>query len=143
MKCPRCGAENREGSNFCRYCSHRFSAPESKPNSGYVPSVPPPEANAFREQYPPQTNQYPPPHQQQVNYQQPPPMPVPMPPPPQYNWAHVLCPRCGSMSVTKGATPVWAILLAIILALPTCFLSLFFLLIKDPNRCLNCGIEFR
>jgi Double zinc ribbon len=141
MKCPRCGAENREGSNFCRYCSHRFSAPESKPNSGYVPSVPPPEANAFREQYPPQNPQYPPAQQPQANYQQPPPLPAPVPPP--YAWGHLLCPRCGAMSVTKGATPVWAILLAIILALPTCFLSLFFLMIKDPNRCLNCGIEFR
>ena len=142
MKCPRCGAENREGSNFCRYCSHRFNAPESKPNSGYTPSVPPPEATAFREQYPPQNYQNPPTQHQHTSYQQPPPMPVPMPPP-QYAWGSLLCPRCGSMSVNKGSTPVWAILLAIILALPTCFLSLFFLLIKDPNRCLNCGIEFR
>ena len=47
------------------------------------------------------------------------------------------------MSVTRGTTPVWAIVLAILLALPTCFLSLFFLMIKDPNKCLNCGLEFR
>ena len=130
MRCPNCGAENREGSNFCRYCSHRFSAQNPKPNSGYVPSVPPPEATAFREQYPPV-------QQQQPNFQQPPPVPVP------YVWGQLPCPRCGAISVTRGTTPVWAIVLAIVLALPTCFFSLFFLMIKDPNRCLHCGLEFR
>jgi predicted RNA-binding Zn-ribbon protein involved in translation (DUF1610 family) len=130
MKCPNCGADNRDGSNFCRYCSYRFLAPDQAPNSGYVPSVPPPEAGPFREQYPP-------PHHQQANYQQPPPAPAP------YNWAHLTCPRCGAISVTRGTTPAWAIVLAIVLALPTCFLSLFFLMIKDPHQCLNCGLEFR
>jgi DNA-directed RNA polymerase subunit RPC12/RpoP len=130
MKCPNCGAENREESNFCRYCSYRLAAAERRPNSGYVPSVPPPEAASFREQYPPV-------QQQQSTYQQPPAPPAP------YVWGQHPCPRCGALSVTKGATPVWAIVLAIVLALPTCFLSLFFLMIKDPNRCLNCGLEFR
>jgi hypothetical protein len=47
------------------------------------------------------------------------------------------------MSVSTGTTPVWAILLAVILAIPTCFVSLFFLMIRDPNKCLHCGVEFR
>jgi len=54
-----------------------------------------------------------------------------------------LCVRCNSTSVVKGTVPLWAILVAVIGAPFTCLLSLLFLLIKDPNKCLNCGLEFK
>lgn len=136
MRCPRCGAENREGSNFCRYCSFNLAEHGTKPNSGYIPSVPPPDATSFKQHYEPQTAEAAPPPPTQ-RYRQPPPVPA------KYVHGLTPCPRCGSMSVSKGTTPVWAILLAVILALPTCFVSLFFLMIKDPNQCLNCGVQFR
>ena len=137
MKCPRCGAENREGSNFCRYCAFDFTAQGAKPASGYIPSVPPPDATSFKQYYEPQTAQDPPVQPPPPRYQQPPPVPA------QYVHGERTCPRCGSMSVSTGTTPVWAILLAVILAIPTCFVSLFFLMIRDPNKCLHCGVEFR
>jgi ribosomal protein L37AE/L43A len=135
MRCPRCGTENREGSNFCRYCSFNLAAEGTKPDSGYIPSVPPPDATSFKQYYDPQAAEAPP--AQPERYRQPTPFPG------KYVHGQTPCPRCGSMSVNKGATPVWAILLAVILVPFTCFLSLFFLLIRDPNRCLNCGGEFR
>jgi hypothetical protein len=136
MRCPRCGAENREGSNFCRYCSFNFTAQDARPDSGYIPSVPPPDATSFKQYYDPQTADAPP-AQPQPKYRQPPPVPA------KYVHGQTPCPRCGSMSVSKGTTPVWAILLAVILALPTCFVSMFFLMIRDPNQCLTCGVQFR
>ena len=136
MRCPRCGAENRAGSNFCRYCSFNLSEQGAKPNSGYIPSVPPPDATSFKQYYEPQRAEAPP-AQPSPQYRQPPHVPA------KYVHGQTPCPRCGSMSVSKGSTPVWAILLAIILAIPTCFVSLFFLMIRDPNRCLHCGVEFR
>jgi len=54
-----------------------------------------------------------------------------------------LCVRCNSTSVVKGTVPLWAILVAVIGAPFTCLLSLLFLLVKDPNKCLNCGLEFK
>ena len=60
-----------------------------------------------------------------------------------YAWDALICPRCASSNTVKAAPPMWAILLAVILALPTCFLSLLFLLVKDPNTCRNCGLQFR
>src|ERR1041384_2793979 len=44
MICAQCGAENREGSNYCRYCSAPLTQPSRDPVSGYIPSVPPPPA---------------------------------------------------------------------------------------------------
>ena len=131
MNCPKCGAENREGSNFCRYCSSRLLPSGQAPNSGYVPSVPPPEATDFRSAYtPPET------------YQEPPAPPVYNPPPPAA-WGQLVCPRCGNASVKKGGTPAWAIVLAVLLVPFTCFFSLFFLLVKGPHRCLSCGQTFK
>jgi predicted RNA-binding Zn-ribbon protein involved in translation (DUF1610 family) len=124
MQCPRCGAENREGSNFCRYCSNPFTAHPSKPDSGYIPTVPPPGAAPY--------------YQPPPIYQTPPALPVPRP-----AVGHTLCPRCGSTSILKGSTPTWAVVSAVVGFFLVCFLSLFFLLIKDPNRCLNCGLEFK
>jgi hypothetical protein len=54
----------------------------------------------------------------------------------------LICPRCGSTSVVKGGTPQWAIIVAIVGLFVVCFLSLFFLLVKEPNRCMHCGLEF-
>jgi zinc ribbon protein len=124
MQCPRCGAENREGSNFCRYCSETLTQP-GPAQSGYIPSVPPPnsQAQGYR---PPQ------------NFQTPPQPPLPRPVVPA-----ILCPRCHNASVLKGTTPLWAILVAVIGAPFTCLLSLLFLLVKDPHRCINCGLEFK
>jgi hypothetical protein len=53
------------------------------------------------------------------------------------------CARCNSTNVVKGTIPLWAILVAVIGAPFTCLLSLLFLLVKDPNKCLNCGLEFK
>ena len=130
MVCPKCGAENREGSNFCRYCSTPLAERSTEPNSGYIPSVPPP----------PETNpySYPPPAYQQPSYQPPPPPPVPVRP----MIGQLVCPRCGSTSVVKGGTPQWAIIVAIVGLFVVCVLSLFFLLVKEPNRCMHCGLEF-
>jgi len=125
MNCPKCGAENRDGSNFCRYCSAPLT-PQAQPTSGYIPSVPPPGSAAGTQ------SSYPPP-----NYQTPPQPPARTVVPP------LLCPRCNSIGVNKGTVPLWAILVAVIGAPFTCLLSLLFLLVKDPNKCLNCGLEFK
>jgi uncharacterized membrane protein YvbJ len=53
------------------------------------------------------------------------------------------CPRCGSLNVTKGTIPQWAMIAAIVGFLIVCVFSLFFLMVKDPNRCLNCGYTFK
>jgi zinc-ribbon domain len=127
MICVKCGAENRDGSNFCRYCSAPLT--QSEPTSGYIPSVPPPPAE--REGAP--SSYYPPP-----SYGTPPPPPAARPVVPP-----MVCPRCNSTSVVKGTVPLWAILVAVIGAPFTCLLTLLFLLIKDPHRCLNCGLEFK
>jgi len=126
MICAKCGAENREGSNFCRYCSAPLTPQSQGQPSGYIPSVPPPQAPGTS---PP--NYYAPP-----SYQTPQPMARPVVP-------AKLCVRCNSTSVVKGTVPLWAILVAVIGAPFTCLLSLLFLLIKDPNKCLNCGLEFK
>ena len=127
MQCPECRAENRPGSNFCRTCG--YTIPDTQ---GYIPSVPPPEAQPFQDAY-----QAVPPPPPPAQYTQAPPPPVP------YGWGGLICPRCTSRDVVKAAPPMWAILLAVILAIPTCFLSLLFLLVKDPNTCRSCGLQFR
>jgi hypothetical protein len=134
MICAKCGAENREGSNFCRYCSAPLTLQGQGPASGYIPSVPPPPTPGTG---PPPTNYYTPPtYQNPPSYQTPQPMARPAVP-------AKLCVRCNSTSVVKGTVPLWAILVAVIGAPFTCLLSLLFLLIKDPNKCLNCGLEFK
>jgi len=134
MICAKCGAENREGSNFCRYCSAPLTPKSQGPTSGYIPSVPPPQAPGTS----PPSNYYAPPNYQtpQSSYQTPQPMARPVVP-------AKLCVRCNSTSVVKGTVPLWAILVAVIGAPFTCLLSLLFLLVKDPNKCLNCGLEFK
>jgi len=123
MQCPGCGVENREGSNFCRYCATPLAERNSDPNAGYTPSVPPPNPTMYGAPYPPQAYQ----PQQPL---------VPL-------VGHLRCPRCGSMNVLKGGIPLWAILVTVIGFFVVCFLSLFFLLVKEPSRCLNCGCEFK
>ncbi|HLG17069.1 MAG TPA: zinc-ribbon domain-containing protein [Blastocatellia bacterium] len=127
MQCPKCGAENRDESNFCRYCATPLVA-RLDPPSGYIPSVPPP---------PPQTApygaQYPPPAYQQA----------PQPPAPLPVVGRLSCPRCGSPRVLKGGIATWAIVATIVGFLFVLCFSLFFLLVKDPNKCLNCGMEFK
>src|SRR5947209_10747646 len=109
MNCPQCGTENRGESNFCRFCGYNLLATEANADSGYVPSVPPPEAGGFKEPYAPE------------NYQMPPPPPVYNPQPqPQPAWGVLVCPRCGSTNVSKGGTPAWAIIVAVVLAAFTC-----------------------
>ena len=134
MICAKCGAENREGSNFCRYCSAPLTPQSQGPPSGYIPSVPPPHAPGTS----PPPNYYAPPSYQtpQPSYQTPQPMARPVVP-------AKLCVRCNSTNVVKGTVPLWAILVAVIGAPFTCLLSLLFLLVKDPNKCLNCGLEFK
>lgn len=125
MQCPGCGVENREGSNFCRYCATPLAEQKPDPDVGYRPSVPPPNPTMFGTPYPPQT------------YQPPPPSPaLPL-------VGHLRCPRCGSINVIKGGIPLWAILTTVIGFFVVCFLSLFFLLVKEPSRCINCGCEFK
>lgn len=127
MNCAKCGAENREGSNYCRYCSAPLTLRNQGPASGYIPSVPPPTAPGTN----PPPNFYAPP-----SYQPPQPLSRPVVP-------AKVCVRCNSSSVVKGTVPLWAILVAVIGAPFTCLLSLLFLLVKDPNKCLNCGLEFK
>ncbi|MEK6301232.1 MAG: hypothetical protein AABO41_10960 [Acidobacteriota bacterium] len=129
MQCPACGADNREGSNYCRLCSAPLTAEASRPDSGYIPSVPPPDQRAQNRYSPPQ------------NYQQAPPLPVARPA--RQAVPLRLCPRCNSASVIKGTIPLWAILVAVIGAPFTCLLTLFFLLVKEPHRCVGCGLEFK
>jgi RNA polymerase subunit RPABC4/transcription elongation factor Spt4 len=124
MQCPKCGAQNRDESNFCRYCATPLAAADQSRESGYIPSVPPPGADSF-------ANSYPPP-----GYQ-----PQPQPPA-QVLPGQLICPRCGSNKVIKGGTPQWAILVAVIGFFVVCFLSLFFLMVKDKNQCLHCGLHF-
>ena len=125
MQCPSCRAENREGSNFCRYCAASLVDTQSAPPSGYIPSVPPPNADAYRQ------------HQPEFIHEPPP------SPPARRVVAQRLCPRCSSSSILKGTTPVWAIVLAIVTFPIFCFFSLFFLLVKLPSRCMRCGLEFK
>jgi ribosomal protein L40E len=112
MNCAKCGAENREGSNFCRYCSAPLTLRSQGPASGYIPSVPPPSAPGTS----PPPNFYAPP-----SYQPPQPLSRPVVP-------AKVCVRCHSASVVKGTVPLWAILVAVIGAPFTCLLSLLFLL---------------
>jgi hypothetical protein len=67
----------------------------------------------------------------------------PQPPAPRPVVGQRLCPRCNSSSILKGSTPVWAIVLTIVTFPIFCVFSLFFLLIKEPNRCLHCELEFK
>lgn len=134
MICAKCGAENREGSNFCRYCSAPLTQQSQGSPSGYIPSVPPPPA--------PGTNP-PPNYYAQPNYQTPQPSYQPQQQMARPVVPAKLCVRCNSASVVKGTVPLWAILVAVIGAPFTCLLSLLFLLVKDPNRCINCGLEFK
>ena len=126
MICAQCGAENRDGSNYCRYCSAPLTQQGREPTSGYIPSVPPPDQRAPNAYFPPQ------------NFQQPPPIPARRP-----VVGQLLCPNCHSAQVVKGRTPQWATLMAICGFFLICVFSLFFLLIKEPNRCLHCGLEFK
>ncbi|MBI3652324.1 MAG: zinc ribbon domain-containing protein [Acidobacteria bacterium] len=125
MQCLKCGSENRDESNFCRYCSAPLKPPPAEPNSGYIPSVPPTGAGFAGSNFPP------------PNYQQ-----APQPPMRQVV-GQLCCPRCGSVNIIKGGIPLWATLVAIIGLFVVCVLSLFFLLVKEPHRCLNCGLEFK
>ena len=43
----------------------------------------------------------------------------------------------------KGKIAQWAIIAAIVGFFVLCVLSLLFLPVKEPNRCLNCGYEFK
>ena len=123
MNCPKCGAENRFDSRYCRYCGE----PLPDPDPGYIPSVPPPNANSYGDYYSPQPQQAVPP----------PPLPaVPM-------YGQKRCPRCGSNQIMKGEIATWAIVATIIGFIFICLLSLLFLLIKEPNTCLNCGLQFK
>lgn len=133
MICAKCGAENRQGSNFCRYCSAPLTPKSQDPASGYIPSVPPPPTPGTS----PSANFYASP-----SYQTPPGYPAPQPSARPVVPAKV-CLRCNSTNVVKGTVPLWAILVAVIGAPFTCLLSLLFLLVKDPHRCLNCGLEFK
>ncbi|MGH9765679.1 MAG: double zinc ribbon domain-containing protein [Blastocatellia bacterium] len=127
MNCPKCGAENRFDSRYCRYCGE----PLPDPDPGYIPSVPPPNANSYGDYYSPQPQSAP---QQVVP---PPPLPaVPM-------YGQKRCPRCGSNQIMKGEIATWAIVATIIGFIFICFVSLLFLLIKEPNTCLNCGLQFK
>jgi len=123
MNCPKCGAENREGSNYCRYCAFSLITKSADPTSGYIPSVPPPEAT-FQGYHSPVTAE-----------------PRPAPPAPRFEGP--VCPRCGSFNVIKGGIPPWAIVTTILGFFVVCFFSFFFLLIKEPNRCTRCGLEFK
>ncbi|PYP82617.1 MAG: hypothetical protein DMF61_25975 [Blastocatellia bacterium AA13] len=128
MQCPRCFAENRDGSNFCRNCSAPLTlAAEAppEPDSGYIPSVPPSNANSFGTYYPPSA---------------PPPLPQAIPRPAN---GKLVCPRCGSTSVLKGGIPVWAIICSVVGFLFVLCFSLLFLLVREPNKCLHCGLEFK
>jgi hypothetical protein len=125
MQCPSCRAENREGSNFCRYCAASFVDPRTDPPSGYIPTVPPRNEEAYRQ------------HQPVFNQEAPP------SPPARRVVAPRLCPRCSASSIQKGTIPVWAMVLAGVTFPIFCFFSLFFLLIKGPSRCLRCGLEFK
>jgi ribosomal protein L40E len=55
----------------------------------------------------------------------------------------LVCARCGSTNVLKGKIAQWAVITAIVGFFIICVLSLLFLLVKEPNRCLNCGYEFK
>ena len=125
MVCGKCGAQNSETSKYCRYCANPLWPQQPAAEEGYVPSVPPPGAGTYVPTSPP------------LVYQQPiqPPM-VQIP-------GQLRCPHCGSPNVIKGGIPLWATLVAIIGFFFICVLSLLFLLVKDPNRCLNCGLEFK
>ena len=125
LHCANCGAENRDESRYCRYCSAPLRQP-ADPNSGYIPSVPPVgSANFPGGNMPPQ------------NFQQAPPLPMPK------MVGQLSCPRCQSVNVIKGGIPLWATLVAVIGFFFVCIFSLFFLLVKEPHRCLNCGLEFK
>lgn len=125
MLCPNCGADVREGSNFCRYCAQSLPRRAAEADSGYIPSVPPPPPDASARPFNP------------IRVE-----PAPQPPA-RRPYSMLVCPRCGSTHVLKGSTPTWAIVTSVAAFLLICFVSLLFLLIKDPNTCLDCGLSFK
>ena len=116
MNCPNCGHEfTQTQARFCPKCGTSL---------GLAATYAPPQA-------PPQAPPIPPPD---YNY---------APPPVHYAAPGALrCPFCGSHNVLKGGIPTWAIITAIVGFFFVCVLSLFFLMIKDPHRCLTCGQTF-
>jgi uncharacterized paraquat-inducible protein A len=49
------------------------------------------------------------------------------------------CPRCGSTFTQAGGIPTWAVVVTVVGFFIVCVLSLLFLLIREDNRCMNCG----
>ena len=152
MQCQQCNRELPAGASHCPYCGATV-ATASPVNAGsaipqafcvkcgaslhlhgsFCPKCSAPRATAGAQQANPGFNQ--------SNFT---PSPTVAPVAPVIPVAGQLsCPRCGSTNVIKGKIAQWAMIVAIVGFLVICFLSLLFLLIKEPNRCLTCSYEFK
>jgi ribosomal protein L40E len=147
MQCAQCNRELPAGATHCPYCGADLGKLSAAP--AIAGSAGPQQATADRQTFcvkcgaplPPQAGfctqcSTPRPGTGFQPAPNPPVGPVPVP-------GQLVCPRCHSTNVLKGKIAQWAILVAVIGALFTCLLSLLFLLVKDPNKCLNCGYEFK
>ena len=158
MHCTKCGKAIPEGSTHCPYCGAEAAKVETAPKEGTALKEAQP-ATAERKIFCVKCGAELHPQagfctkcgatRANVNFQQQQPMMSPQQPgmPPPQPRGHMpgqlVCPRCGSTNVLKAKTAQWALIAAIVGFFLICALSLFFLMIKDPNRCLNCGYQFQ
>jgi ribosomal protein L40E len=149
MHCTKCSKALPEGATHCPYCGAEVAIVGAAPNEGIALNQAPP-ATAERKTFCVKCGAELHPQagfctkcgttRSNVNFQQQQPM---MPPQPHgHMHGQLVCPRCGSTNVLKAKTAQWALIAAIIGFFLVCVLSLFFLMVKDPNRCLNCGYQF-
>ena len=149
MQCPNCNRELPVVGTHCPYCGTTLPNPPAMQTAQVTASGSPPQPEPERQAFcvkcgaplpsqasfctkcsAPRPNVGVPPSGGHV---------VQVPPVP----GQFSCPRCGSTNLTKGNIAQWALIVGIVGAIFTCGLSLLLLLVKDPNRCHNCGFEFK
>ena len=148
MHCTKCSKELPAWATHCPYCGATVAMPEALPKENSSPQPATADRKTFcvkcGAQLHPQAGFCTKCGATRAGvYDQPLQHSVPHRAPMNAMPGQLVCPRCGSVNVTKGAMPQWAMIAAIVGFLLICVFSLFFLMVKDPNRCLNCGYSFK
>lgn len=151
MHCTKCSKAPPAGATHCPYCGAPVAILEAEPMPNSLPDSSPQPATAQGKIFCVKCGAELQPHagfctkcgttRANVNFQQPQ-LPMSQGQPMNAMPGQLICPRCGSTNVMKAKTAQWAMITAIVGFFVICALSLLFLLVKDPNRCLNCGYTF-